>query len=61
MHYALENWKHGNFMKYMWMLIFTIILGIGFLGGQGYEYTHLFWSITPVGAEAVFSALRSSR
>lgn len=41
MHYALENWKHGNFMKYMWMLIFTIILGIGFLGGQGYEYTHL--------------------
>ena len=41
MHYALENWKHGNFMKYMWMLIFTIILGAGFLGGQGYEYTHL--------------------
>ncbi len=41
MHYALENWKAGNFIKYMWMLIFTIILGIGFLGGQGYEYTHL--------------------
>ncbi|MEO6835865.1 MAG: heme-copper oxidase subunit III [Candidatus Tumulicola sp.] len=41
MHYALENWKHGNFMKYMWMLVFTIVLGIGFLGGQGYEYTHL--------------------
>src|ERR1700739_1614357 len=20
MHYALENWKHGNFMKYMWCL-----------------------------------------
>jgi cytochrome c oxidase subunit III len=43
MHYALENWKHGNFIKYMWMLIFTIILGAGFLGGQAYEYTHLIF------------------
>jgi cytochrome c oxidase subunit 3 len=41
MHYALENWKHGKFMNYMWMLVFTIILGAGFLGGQGYEYTNL--------------------
>jgi cytochrome c oxidase subunit 3 len=50
MHYALENWKHNNFMKYMWCLIATIILGAGFLGGQGYEYTnlivnhHITWS-----------------
>jgi len=43
MHYALENWKHGNFMKYMWMLIATIILGAMFLGGQGYEYHHLIF------------------
>jgi len=43
MHYALENWKHGNFMKYMGMLIATIILGAMFLGGQGYEYTHLIY------------------
>jgi cytochrome c oxidase subunit III len=43
MHYALENWKHGNFMKYMGMLIATIILGIMFLGGQGYEYHHLIF------------------
>ena len=43
MHYALENWKHGNFMRYMWMLIFTIILGGGFLGGQAYEYNHLIY------------------
>jgi cytochrome c oxidase subunit III len=50
MHYALENWKHNNFMKYMLCLIATIILGVGFLGGQGYEYTnlivnhHITWS-----------------
>ena len=43
MHYALENWKHGNFMKYMGMLIATIILGAMFLGGQGYEYHHLIY------------------
>jgi cytochrome c oxidase subunit III len=50
MHYALEHWKHNNFMKYMLCLIATIILGAGFLGGQGYEYTnlivnhHITWS-----------------
>jgi cytochrome c oxidase subunit III len=43
MHYALENWKHGNFMKYMGMLIATIILGATFLGGQAYEYHHLIY------------------
>ena len=41
MHYALENFKHGKFIKYMWFLIATIILGAGFLGGQAYEYNHL--------------------
>jgi cytochrome c oxidase subunit 3 len=44
MHYALENFKHGNFMKYMWFLLATIVLGAGFLGGQAYEYTHLIYS-----------------
>ena len=44
MHYALEIWKHGNFMKYIWCLIATIILGVMFLGGQGYEYTHLIYN-----------------
>jgi cytochrome c oxidase subunit III len=43
MHYALENWKHGNFMKYMGMLIATIVLGAMFLGGQAYEYHHLIY------------------
>ena len=41
MHYALENFKHGKFIKYMWFLMATIILGAGFLGGQAYEYNHL--------------------
>ncbi|MBV8343597.1 MAG: heme-copper oxidase subunit III [Candidatus Eremiobacteraeota bacterium] len=43
MHYALENFKHGNFMRYMWFLLATIVLGAGFLGGQAYEYTHLIY------------------
>lgn len=41
MHYALENFKHGKFIKYMWFLLATIALGAGFLGGQAYEYNHL--------------------
>ena len=51
MHYALENWKHGNFMKYAWMMIVTIILGAGFLGGQGYEYTNLIQRARLVGGQ----------
>ncbi|MEO9170702.1 MAG: heme-copper oxidase subunit III [Candidatus Baltobacteraceae bacterium] len=41
MHYALENWKHGNFGKYSGFMVATIILGALFLGGQAYEYTNL--------------------
>jgi cytochrome c oxidase subunit 3 len=41
MHYALENWKHGNFMRYMGLLLATLVLGAAFLGGQAYEYHHL--------------------
>src|ERR1035437_10480796 len=40
MHFALESWKHANkprFNTFMWL---TIFLGLGFLGGQGYEYAH---------------------
>jgi cytochrome c oxidase subunit 3 len=43
MHYALENFKHGHFMRYMWFLLATIVLGAGFLGGQAYEYNHLIF------------------
>jgi heme/copper-type cytochrome/quinol oxidase subunit 3 len=40
MHYALEHWKHGNRGRYNVFMLFTIILGLGFLGGQAYEYAH---------------------
>jgi heme/copper-type cytochrome/quinol oxidase subunit 3 len=40
MHYALEGWKHGNKRQFNWFMLFTIILGSGFLGGQAYEYAH---------------------
>jgi cytochrome c oxidase subunit III len=43
MHYALENFKRGNFIKYMWFLLATLVLGAGFLGGQAYEYNHLIF------------------
>jgi cytochrome c oxidase subunit III len=43
MHYALENWKHGNFNRYALFMIATIILGAGFLAGQAYEYNHLIF------------------
>lgn len=42
MHYALENWKHNQFNKFMFFLIATIILGLMFLTGQGIEYTNLY-------------------
>jgi len=41
MHFALENWKHGNRSKWFGWLIATIILGSMFLGGQAYEYSHI--------------------
>ncbi len=50
MHYALENFKHGKFMRYAAFMISTIILGVLFLSGQGFEYytlyvhDHVSWS-----------------
>ncbi len=43
MHYALENWKHGNFGRYAGLMVATIVLGAMFLCGQGYEYTTLYF------------------
>jgi cytochrome c oxidase subunit III len=40
MHYALEHWKHANRGRFNLFMLFTIILGLGFLGGQAYEYAH---------------------
>jgi len=40
MHYALENWKHANRGRFNLFMLLTILLGMGFLGGQAYEYAH---------------------
>jgi cytochrome c oxidase subunit 3 len=40
MHYALESWKHAEKQRFNLFMLFTIILGAGFLGGQAYEYAH---------------------
>ncbi|MHB8432834.1 MAG: cytochrome c oxidase subunit 3 [Candidatus Tyrphobacter sp.] len=42
MHYALENFKRGNFLRYSSLMLWTILLGILFLCGQGIEYTTLY-------------------
>ncbi len=42
MHFALENWKHRNFMKFASWMVATIVLGALFLGFQGVEYVTLF-------------------
>ena len=52
MHAAMESWKHLNKAAFnMWMLA-TIVLGIMFLGGQAYEYSHaaITWSGSTMGA-----------
>ena len=40
MHWALEHWKHANRGRFNLFMFLTILLGIGFLGGQAYEYAH---------------------
>ncbi len=40
MHFALENWKHGTRRLFNLFMGLTILLGIGFLLGQAYEYAH---------------------
>lgn len=41
MHFALENWKHRNLMKFANWLVATIVLGALFLSGQIVEYAKL--------------------
>lgn len=41
MHFALENWKNLNKAKFNAWLVATIILGLGFLGGQAHEWTSI--------------------
>jgi cytochrome c oxidase subunit 3 len=52
MHAAMESWKHLKRPAFnMWMLA-TIVLGIMFLGGQAYEYSHaaITWAGSTMGA-----------
>jgi cytochrome c oxidase subunit 3 len=52
MHFAMESWKHLNRPAFFRWLIATIVLGIGFLAGQAYEYSSLAisWAGSTMGA-----------
>ncbi len=39
MHHAMENWKHGKKGRFDVFMGATILLGVMFLCGQGYEYS----------------------
>ncbi|HEV3153889.1 MAG TPA: cytochrome c oxidase subunit 3 [Candidatus Baltobacteraceae bacterium] len=41
MHFALENWKHRNFLKFANWIVCTIVLGLLFLSGQIIEYVKI--------------------
>ena len=52
MHFAMESWKHLKKSDFNLWMIATIVLGITFLCGQGYEYQHvaISWSGSTMGA-----------
>jgi cytochrome c oxidase subunit III len=52
MHFAMESWKHANRTAFFRWLIATIILGVGFLSGQAYEYStvSITWAGSTLGA-----------
>ena len=52
MHFALENWKHLSKTKFNLWLIATIVLGLGFLGGQAHEWSGvgITWAGSVMGA-----------
>jgi cytochrome c oxidase subunit 3 len=52
MHLAMEAWRHANQSRFTSWIAATIVLGLGFLSGQAYEYTHLHdtWAGTTFGA-----------
>ena len=52
MHLAMEGWRHADRRRFVGFIIATIILGIGFLSGQAYEYMHLHdtWAGSTFGA-----------
>jgi len=52
MHFAMESWKHVKVKAFNGWLVATIILGIGFLLGQAYEYNSaaITWAGSTFGA-----------
>jgi len=52
MHFALESWKRLDKAAFNLWLIATIVLGIGFLSGQAYEYhsVQVTWAGSTMGA-----------
>ena len=44
-HYAYTAIKHGRPLRFMVLLLLTIVFGAAFLGGQAYEYKHLHTAI----------------
>ena len=52
MHFAMESVRHENRRRFIGFIVATIILGLGFLSGQAYEYTHLHdtWAGSTFGA-----------
>src|SRR6185312_4715965 len=56
MHYALDNWKHGNKKLFYRWLGLTLFLGAWFLCGQVYKYTLLFYEQHATWAGSIFGA-----
>jgi len=52
MHFAMESWKHLKKDAFNAWMLFTIVLGTMFLGGQAYEYHSLkiTWAGSTMGA-----------
>jgi len=52
MHFAMESWKRLDKPAFNLWLIATIVLGIGFLSGQAYEYhsVQVTWAGSTMGA-----------
>jgi len=44
-HYAYTAIKQGRQLRFMVLLLLTIVFGAAFLGGQAYEYKHLHTAI----------------
>jgi cytochrome c oxidase subunit 3 len=41
MHFAYQALRRGNMSRMLGLLILTIVLGVGFLSGQAWEYKHV--------------------